>query len=198
MPGSTHVAEGRPTAAEVARRVADALDAHELRYAIGGALALAYYAPPRATVDVDVNIFVSPWKDLDSALAVLRTVGFEPDEPHEAVVRRATGEGQFRGVVDGLRVDVFVPAIELYAELESRRREVTLLGKPLWILGPEDTCVLKMMFFRRKDLADVEAVLRDQGEALDRVFVRSKLVGLVGEDDPRVKTWDEIVHDVFG
>ena len=181
----------------MARRVADALDAHELRYAIGGALALAYYAPPRATVDVDVNIFVSP-KDLDSALAVLRTVGFEPDEPHEAVVRHATSEGQFRGVVDGLRVDVFVPAIELYAELESRRREVTLLGKPLWILGPEDTCVLKMLFFRRKDLADVEAVLRDQGEALDRVFVRSKLVGLVGEDDPRVETWDEIVHDVFG
>lgn len=192
------MAETQPTAAELARRVADALDAHELRYAIGGALALAYYAPPRATVDVDVNIFVSPSKDLDSALAALRSVGFEPDEPYPAVVRRATTEGQFRGSVDGLRVDVFVPAIELYAELESRRREVTLLGRPLWIVGPEDTCVLKMMFFRRKDLADVEAVLRDQGDALDRAFVRSKLVALVGSDDQRVTSWDEIVSDVFG
>ena len=198
MPGSTRVADARPTAGEVARRLADALEGHELKYAVGGALALAYYAPPRAPIDVDINVFVSPWKDLDSALAVLRSVGFEPDEPREAVVRRAIGEGQFRGVVDGLRVDVFVPAIEFYAELESRRREVMLLGKPLWILGPEDTCVLKMMFFRRKDLADVEAVVRDQRELLDRAFVRSKLVGLVGEDDPRVGAWDEIVRDVLG
>jgi hypothetical protein len=36
------------------------------------------------------------------------------------------------------------------------------------------------MFFRRKDLADVEALLRDQGVSVDRTFIRAKLIELVG------------------
>lgn len=46
------------TAADVARALADALERHNISYAIGGALALGFYAPPRATLDVDVNAFV--------------------------------------------------------------------------------------------------------------------------------------------
>jgi len=56
--------------------------------------------------------------------------------------------------------------------------------------------VLKMMFFRRKDLADVEAVLRDQGPAFDREWVRRKLTELAGEGDERLRAWDELVRDV--
>jgi hypothetical protein len=42
---------GTRTAAEIARAVADELERDGLPYAIGGALALGFYAPPRATVD---------------------------------------------------------------------------------------------------------------------------------------------------
>lgn len=49
-----------PTAVDIARAVADALERHGLPYAIGGALALGFYAVPRATVDVDVNVQVGP------------------------------------------------------------------------------------------------------------------------------------------
>jgi hypothetical protein len=56
--------------------------------------------------------------------------------------------------------------------------------------------VLKMMFFRRKDLADVEAVLRDQGTSLDRQFVRRQLIELLGLEDERLAALDAIEHDV--
>jgi hypothetical protein len=56
------------TAVEIARDLADVLEQRGLPYAIGGALALAFYSPPRATIDVDVNIFVSPARVLDTAL----------------------------------------------------------------------------------------------------------------------------------
>lgn len=185
-----------PTAAEVARRVADALEKFGLGYAVGGAIALGYYAVPRATVDVDINIFAVPPLQLPEALAALDDAGFVADEDPAGLERRAVAEGQFRGHLQGLRVDVFVPAFDYYAELQTRRRSVTLLGRPAWILGPEDLVVLKMMFFRRKDLADVEAVLRDQGAQLDRSFIRSKLVELVGADDERLRDFAEIERDV--
>ena len=46
-----------PSAADVARRLADAFEAAGIDYAIGGAIAYGMHAPPRATNDVDVNTF---------------------------------------------------------------------------------------------------------------------------------------------
>lgn len=184
------------TAAEAARVVADALEHHGLTYAIGGAIALGFYAVPRATVDLDINVFTVPPQELPRALAALADAGFIADEDADSLQQRAVAEGQFRGHLSGLRVDVFVPAIAYYAELATRRRQVVLLGRAAWILGPEDLVVLKMMFFRRKDLADVEAVLREQGQLLDRGFVRAKLVELVGAEDERLRELAVIERDV--
>lgn len=176
----------------VARRLADALEAAGLPYAIGGALALSYYSPPRGTVDVDINIFVAVPGEIDKALACLAGCGFEPDNL-STLHRTARDDGQFRGRLHGMRVDVFVPAIDLYAALEERRRQVLIAGRSGWILGPEDLAVLKMLFFRRKDLADVESLVDAQGAALDLAAVRAQLVNLMGGDDARVREWDAIV-----
>ena len=53
-----------------------------------------------------------------------------------------------------------------------------------------------MMFFRRKDLADVEALVQAQGASLDFAATRAQLVELMGEDDERVREWDAIVADL--
>jgi hypothetical protein len=46
--------------AQVAQAIAAALDAAGCDYALGGAIALGFWAEPRGTVDVDVTIFVPP------------------------------------------------------------------------------------------------------------------------------------------
>ena len=69
------------TACSVARRLADVLEAHGIPYAIGGALALGYYTEPRGTVDVDINIFVTPPHAIDALLQRLGEVGFEVERP---------------------------------------------------------------------------------------------------------------------
>jgi len=185
------------TAVDIARLLADTLENEEIPYAIGGALALAYYAPPRATVDVDINIFVPPRDGLQPLLTVLAEVGFTADSP-ETLTRTAVEDGQFRGRIAGIRVDVFLPAIAFYAEMASRTRRVPLLDRPIEILAPQDLLTLKMMFFRRKDLADVEAVLRDPPSGLDVDSVRTRIIDMVGADDERVREWDAIIRDVRG
>ena len=184
------------TAVDIARRLADALEVERIEYAIGGAIALGYYATPRATVDVDINVFVPPRQGLARVLDVLCRHGFVADRP-DTVEKTAVNDGQFRGRIEGIRVDVFVPAIAYYASLADRKRTVQLLGKPICVLAPEDLLTLKMMFFRRKDLADVEAVLRG-GEPLDLARVRETLLDFVGEDDPRIREWDTLVGETRG
>ncbi len=60
----------------------------------------------------------------------------------------------------------------------------------------ETLAVFKMMFFRRKDLADAEQILRSQGAAFDRTWVPEQLVAMYGERDPRLAAWDELARDV--
>jgi hypothetical protein len=54
-------------------------------------------------------------------------------------------------------------------------------------------CVFKMLFFRPKELLDVEKVVALQGATLDRSYVRSWLVDMVGEEDARITRWDALV-----
>jgi hypothetical protein len=183
------------TAAQVARAIANALERRKIPYAIGGAIALGFYAPPRATLDVDVNIFVSRGPAFAKALGALKDSGFVAETDAAILVRQAQEEGQFRGRLEGIRVDVFIPTVPFYKELKRRVRNAVLLGRPIKILSPEDLLVLKLMFFRRKDLADAEAVLRDQGTALDRRKVRDRLVKLVSEEDERVRAWDDLARE---
>ena len=51
------------------------------------------------------------------------------------------------------------------------------------------------MFFRRKDLADVESILRTQGGNLDLMWVKSQLIKMYGNRDPRVSQWNELVDE---
>lgn len=56
--------------------IARALDAAGLPNALGGAIALAAWGVPRATVDVDINAFVDD-EDLDRVFDVLEALGIE-------------------------------------------------------------------------------------------------------------------------
>lgn len=80
------------TACSIARRLADVLEAHDIPYAIGGALALGYYAEPRGTVDVDINIFVTPPEAIDGLIQTLGQAGFQVERP-DTVLRTATEDG---------------------------------------------------------------------------------------------------------
>lgn len=67
-----------PAAPELARHLADILGAAGVPYGIGGALALGVWGFPRATNDVDLDVFVAP-DALEPVFAVLRAGACEFD-----------------------------------------------------------------------------------------------------------------------
>jgi hypothetical protein len=180
-----------PAAPEIARRLADQLERAGLAYAIGGAIAYGLYAPPRATNDVDLNVFVSP-DELHAVFEALESAGAVVDRAAAATSARERGD--FIARIEGMRVDVFVPSIPLSDSAAARVREGTLLGRPITVLSAEDLVLFKLLFFRTKDLSDVERLVLFQEDQLDHRYIREWLVRMVGEEDQRVVTWDRFTE----
>lgn len=176
-------------AAEVGLRLARQLERAGIPYALGGALAFGVWALPRATKDVDLNLFVEGAR-LGDALDVLAAEGVAFDRAE--ALRLAADEGLFVGWLGACRIDVFTPSIPFSWEALKTRVQVELGGTPVWFLSAEALAFFKMMFFRGKDLVDLERLLATRGRQLDAPYVRRWLVETMGEDDERVRRWDEL------
>lgn len=84
-----------------------------------------------------------------------------------------------------------MPSIPFYDEAARRRVRTTIADRPTWVHSADMLAVFKMLFFRPKDLIDVERMLAVRGPSFDRAFVRASLVEMLG-DDARIAKWDEI------
>jgi len=189
------VSEASPpiNAAAVARQLAAQLELRHQEYALGGAIALGYWGTPRGTVDVDVTIYLPPDRPSD-CIWLLDDIGckFSAAEPLESLREH----GFCRVTYAGMRVDVFLPIVPFYEAARTRRKRLGLPDQLITVWDAESLTVFKMMFFRRKDLADVEQILRTQGPQLDRAWVREQLAEMYGARDPRLAAWDDLVREV--
>ena len=181
-----------PTAPILARRLADVLEDAGVPHAIGGALALGVWGFPRATNDVDLDVFVGP-HELEPVLTVLAQGGFDLDR--EAALVSARTRGDFKLWSEGMRVDVFVASIPFYESVRRRIRKAPLEGRPAAFLSPEDLVVFKLLFFRTKDVLDIERLVAFLGPRFERDYVQRWLVDLVGPDDERVGRWERLVRE---
>lgn len=181
------------SAPAVARRLADAFEAKHLEYGIGGALALGVWGFPRATKDVDIDVFIEH-AQLDVAFAVLRGAGCTVDSP--TATAQALERGDFQAWFVDMRVDVFLPSIPFYESVRRRLRRAPLEGRAAWFLSPEDLAVMKFLFFRAKDLIDVERLVAFGSTGFDREYVERSLLELVGAEDARVARWKVLLADV--
>ena len=117
-------------------------------HAFGGALALAYYAEPRATIDIDVNVFV-PTTSFDEVAEPLVRLGAAADDPSvEARVRR---DGQVRVLWDATPIDLFFSYDAFHDAAGRARRFVPFAGTTIPILSADHLMVCKVIFDRPKD-----------------------------------------------
>lgn len=161
----------------------EALRGAGLPHAFGGALALAYYAEPRPTADVDVNVFVpaSEWPELRETLLPLG-IDASPEAP----------EGdQLRLAWEGLELHLFFSSDPLHEAMAAATREVPLGGAVVPIVAPEHLVVRKAILDRDKDWADIEAIAARPG-AVDLAASEVLLEEMVGGSDPRLHRLREV------
>jgi hypothetical protein len=157
-------------------------------HAFGGALALAYYAEPRATIDVDLNLFVAPssYPDVERELTKIGVGdGVEP----ETVER----DGQCRLRWGNTPIDLFFAYDAFHDAMRRAIRSEPFGETRIPILAPEHLLVCKAIFNRPKDRLDIEQMLVCV-EELDIEEIRMWLDRIVGADDPRRERFDRVAE----
>lgn len=172
-----------------------AFEAASIAHAFGGALALAYYAEPRATIDVDVNVFVPP-RGAGRTLDVLSQLGATVDRRASmALIRR---DGQVRVRWGRTPLDLFYSYDPFHDACQAARRMVPFGEMHIPILGPEHLVVCKTVFDRRKDWLDIEQVLFVTAADLDVSEVMNWVGRLVGASDRRATRLAGLLASIVG
>ncbi|MFM8947079.1 MAG: hypothetical protein ACKOJC_10290 [Actinomycetota bacterium] len=160
--------------------IAQALDDGEVEWAIGGAIALAYAtAEPRATRDVDINVFVES-SNVDRVFASL------PEGVRYAAADRRSvlRDDQVRLWWDTTPIDLFFSTGEFHRDVATRCRSVPFANRQIRILSADDLAIFKALFDRPKDWVDIDEM--DASGALDRGTAARRLASIIDPADLRV------------
>jgi hypothetical protein len=150
-------------------------------HAFGGALALAYYAEPRATIDIDLNLFVPASRFADVANPLI-ALGADAGLP--SVAELVQRDGQARVMWASTPIDLFFAYDPFHDAAGAARRMVPFADGSIPILAPEHLIVCKAVFNRPKDWVDIDAVLADE-TPIDATEVLRWVGRIAGDDDPR-------------
>ena len=172
----------QPSLPEKVIIIHESLTEAKVPHALGGALALAYYADPRATIDIDINVFV-PTKRWREVVDALTEIGISASRLDPSALER---DGQCRLWWGDNAVDLFFAYDPIHEEMRKQSRRVPFGGVTVSILSPEHLAVCKAMFDRRKDWIDIEQMLI-AGDDLDLSEIEKWLVRMVGDSDRRVE-----------
>ena len=163
------------------------LDKADVGHAFGGALALAYCTgEPRATRDIDINIFLPAEQVLVVQKALHSVIEFTDSQ-----LKYLEAEGQTRVFWGETPVDLFFNVSDLHQHMSLKTSQGILNGVEIPVLSAEFLAIFKVMFNRTKDWADLEAMVEEG--SFNNDFVVSQLVDLLGAQDARIERLSRLV-----
>lgn len=152
--------------------VAAILEGLALPYMLIGGLAVAAWGEPRATLDVDVSLWVEPETfefTVDALCTRLKPV---PSDP-----RRFSAETRVLPMLSagGTRIDLVFAALPVERDLIARATLKQLGGRPVNVASVEDLIWMKLISERAKDVEDARRLIRRFRATLDRAYLEPKL-----------------------
>lgn len=153
-----------------------ALSAAEIPHAFGGALALAFHTlEPRATQDIDLNVFV-PEADVRRVFSALPSAVEWNDADASAVER----DGQVRLIWERTPIDLFFATHAFHVAAAARTETVEFAGIRMPILSATDLAVFKAFFARSKDFVDIERMA--EAGSIDGEYALDVIAELLGSN----------------
>ena len=151
----------RPAMKAVLARLVELLNAHHVRYVIGGANALSLYVDPRMTVDVDAFVDPAHKQQLDKLLA-----------SHFELVRIGALHSKFRQ--SDVEIDIHYAGARAEDFALANARDAVILGTNVKAASPEALLWLYLVSDEPRHFADAIGILRSEAK-LDLAKLRSAL-----------------------
>jgi hypothetical protein len=146
--------------------IAERLDRAGIPYMVTGSVALAVYATPRMTRDIDLVVEIGP-ADVATMVGL-----FEHDcfVDAESVSRAVSARGMFNIIHNDwiVKADFVVRRDEAYRVTEfGRRRTIEIDGTPVSFVAPEDLILSKLWWARDSGSELQERDVRDLLDAVE-------------------------------
>jgi hypothetical protein len=125
--------------------VSDRLSANGLAFMLTGSFALAYYATPRMTRDLDIVVALNA-RDADTLVAMFASDFYiDVDAARAAILSQRMFN--LMHLESGVKVDLIVRKSSEFRQVEfARRRAVALAGIRTWIVSCEDLILSKLVW----------------------------------------------------
>lgn len=151
------------------------LEKEGVKYMVTGGIATSYWGLPRSTTDIDFIVPVFYTSEKDSLLRVeneLEKNGWKikADAGRPLIAEKPT-----------VRLDFWSIKSIYDKERFERRTKIRLEDFDMWITTPEDLILQKLMWYRSKDIDDIEGILARQ-ERLDLSYMKKCAKELELED----------------
>ena len=144
-------------------------------YMIIGGLANAIWGHPRATLDIDVTIWVLD-DQIQKLLSILEEkYVFMVEEPIEFILKTRVLPIKNN---ESLRIDIIFGALPFEKDALDRAVEVKIGDSAIKFCTAEDLILLKIISERSKDLEDVRNLLRYQKGNLDYTYLEPRIMEL--------------------
>lgn len=167
---------------DVLRLVSERFERAAIPFMLTGSFALAYYATPRMTRDLDIVVALCE-RDVTRLVAMFAADFYLDAEDAAAAIR---GQRLFNlmHLQTGIKVDLIVRKDDDYRQTEfSRRQPIEMNAVHTWITSREDLILSKLVWSRASaselQRRDVRALL---GEPVDEQYL-AKWAARLGVDD---------------
>ncbi len=148
------------------------LDELEIPYMVIGGHANALWGEPRATLDIDITIWLSEARITELVEHLTPSFSARVKNPESFVKETRVLPVQ---TPEGLGADLIFGLLPFEERAIQRARPVAVGGQEVRFCTAEDLVLLKIVSTRERDHADIRGVVRHQGSDLDLDYLEIRI-----------------------
>jgi hypothetical protein len=147
----------------------------KIPYMVVGGLAVAYWGYPRQSLDIDVVANINS-DNLTSFLKAARKLRLVIDEKEIQLISKIGN--RFVMEVENFRIDCWIPKTKHEQAWLINRKQKKLFGTSIYVIGPEDLIIAKLLVNRARDIEDIKTILAKQKNKLNLPYLKHQAINL--------------------